>query len=127
MLHDPSSHYWQFSLRKHGDQSSVLTTISNKDDKITFMDAAYKTKEGWASFGYIMKLNGDIVGTGAIQGLKIDSAKEAEAKAILAALDKVRKNGFVRLRILMDEKEVVQGLNGEYDWSINPIILDIKC
>eukprot|EP00268_Persea_americana_P066258 TRINITY_DN8973_c0_g1_i4.p1 TRINITY_DN8973_c0_g1~~TRINITY_DN8973_c0_g1_i4.p1 ORF type:complete len:108 (+),score=7.69 TRINITY_DN8973_c0_g1_i4:1089-1412(+) len=46
MLQDPSCHYWQFSLRKDGDQSSVPTTISNKEDIITFMDAAYKTKEG---------------------------------------------------------------------------------
>lgn len=41
-------------------------------------------------------------------------------------MDNAGKNGFVRLRILMDTKEVVQAMKGEYDWSINPIILNIR-
>ena len=56
---------------------------------------------------------------GAIQGPKVISSKEVEARAVLAALEKVWKNGFDRLRILMDAQEVVYALKGCIDWSIN--------
>lgn len=63
---------------------------------------------------------------GAIQGPKVISTKEPKARAVFARLDNAGKNDFLRLRILMDDKEVVQALKVKYEWSINLIILDIK-
>lgn len=39
----------------------------------------------------------------------------AEAKAVLAGFIKVRRNGFDGAHILMDGKEVVKALKGDYD------------
>lgn len=79
-----------------------------------------------AYFGYIMKLNNTTVDAGAIQRPKVTSSKEAETRAVLAALKKIRKNDFERVCILTDAKEAVQALKGNGDWSINSIISDIK-
>ena len=73
-----------------------------------------------------MMLNDVIVDAGAIQGPKVVSSKEAEARAVLATLEKASKNGFDRLCTLTDAQEVVYALKGGLDWSINSIILDIK-
>ena len=63
-----------------------------------------------------------------IQAPKVAPPKEAKTRAVLVALEKVRKNGFVWLRVSLDVKPVVQTLKGDYDRSINPIIyiLEIK-
>lgn len=63
---------------------------------------------------------------GAIEGPEVISAKEAKVREVLAAMKKTGKKGFVTLHILMDAKEVMQVLKGDYNWSINLIILDIK-
>lgn len=73
-----------------------------------------------------MKLNNAIVDAGAIQGPKVTTSKKAEMRASLAALEKAKEIGFERVRVLMDAKEVVQDLKCDRDWSINPIILDVK-
>lgn len=49
-----------------------------------------------------MKLNIVIVDVGAIQGPKVTSSKEAETRAVLSALEKAKKNGFERIRVLTD-------------------------
>lgn len=35
-------------------------------------------------------------------------------------------NSFIRLHVLVDSQDVVNAVKGDYDWSIYPIILDIK-
>lgn len=47
-------------------------------------------------------------------------------RAILATIKRDIENGYTSLHMLMDVKEVVQTLNGDFDWAINPIIVDIK-
>lgn len=73
-----------------------------------------------------MMLNGIIMDAGAIQGVKVVSSKEVEVRAVLDVLEKVWKNGFGRLRVLLDAQEVIHALKGGFDWSIKSIILDIK-
>ena len=86
--------------------------ISSKEEIIIFSNAAFKAKEGYASIGFVMMLNDVIVDAGAIQGPKVVSSKEVEARAVLATLEKAWKNGFDRLRILTDTQEVVYALKG---------------
>ena len=47
-------------------------------------------------------------------------------RSVLTALEMARKNGFGRLGVLLDAQEVVHALKGGFDWSIYPIILDIR-
>eukprot|EP00268_Persea_americana_P008985 TRINITY_DN13535_c0_g1_i2.p1 TRINITY_DN13535_c0_g1~~TRINITY_DN13535_c0_g1_i2.p1 ORF type:complete len:141 (-),score=17.62 TRINITY_DN13535_c0_g1_i2:1004-1426(-) len=101
------------------------TVYINFLDKL-FSDAAFKANEGYVSFGFVMMLNDVIVDVDAIKRPKVVSSEEAEAREVLAALGKAWKNGFDRLRILMDAQEVVFALKRGLDWSINSIILDIK-
>lgn len=52
------------------------------------------------------------------QGLSEDPKSPLQKKA--------KEDGFERVRNLMEAKEVVQDLKWDRDWSINPIILDVK-
>ena len=59
--------------------------ISLANDLMILLDAAFKDKGGLASFGYVMILNGVIVDAGAIT-----CSKDAEARPVLVALEKVK-------------------------------------
>ena len=76
--------------------NEVPRVISNKEDLVIFSDTAYKAKEGNSTFGYIMMLNGIIVDTGVIQ--------IAEARAVLAVVERARRNNFGRAHVLLDTK-----------------------
>ena len=65
---------------------------------MVFSDAAYKAKDEITSFGFVMVLNGIVADAGAIQGLEVASPKEAEARAVLAALEKAIKNDFDKIK-----------------------------
>ncbi|XXG53836.1 hypothetical protein AAC387_Pa03g1865 [Persea americana] len=93
---------------------------------MVFLDAAFKAKDGITSSGFVMLSNGIVVDAGAIQGPEVASPKEAKVRAILIALKKARKNGFDKVCVLIDAKEVVHVLKGDRNWSISPIIVDIK-
>ena len=112
MLEDPSCHYRDIPVKEYSKLSLDPLGFSSKEDIIIFSDAAFKAKEGYASFGFVMTLNDVIVDGGAIQRPKVVSSKEAEARAVLVALEKAWKNGFNRLRILTDAQEVVYALKG---------------
>lgn len=58
----------------------IPSLISIKEDVIVFPDVAYKAKEQFASFGFMMILNGVIVDASAIQGPKFIFSKEAEVR-----------------------------------------------
>ena len=94
MLEDPSCHYRDIPVKKDLKLCLDPLAFSSKEDIIIFSDAAFKAKEGFASFDFVMMLNDVIVDTGAIQGPKVVSSKEAEARTVLAALKKARKNGL---------------------------------
>ena len=57
---------------------------------------------------------------------KLISSKEGEARAILFALKEDSSRGFLKVVLFLDAKEMVDTINGQMDWTINPIILDIK-
>ena len=105
MLEDPTCHYRNIPLKKDLKLSLDPLGISSKEDIIIFSDVAFKAKEGYASFGFVMMLNDGIVDVGAIQGTKVVSSKEAEARIVLATLEKAWNNGFDRLRVLTDAQE----------------------
>lgn len=65
-------------------------------------------------------------GTCGHYGPKLHSSKEAEASANLFALKKASCMGLSRIALFLDAKEVIDSINGQEDWTINPIILDIK-
>ena len=70
-------------------------------------DAAFKVKEGFSFFGFVMILNGVMANAGAIQRPKVASSKEAEERVVIATLEKARKFGVARICVLLDAKEVV--------------------
>lgn len=74
----------------------VPRVISNKEDLAIFSDIAYKAKEGNSTFGYSMILNDIVVDAGFIQ--------IAEVRAVLASLEKARRNNFGKAHALMDTK-----------------------
>ena len=76
--------------------------------------------------GFVLISKRNIVCAGAIQGPKVFSSKEAEARAILLDFLKVTERGFSKACILSDAREVVQAINEAHDWTINSIVLDIK-
>ncbi|XXG43358.1 hypothetical protein AAC387_Pa01g3410 [Persea americana] len=84
-------------------------------DAIVFSDAAFRTADGKASFGFILISNGNIVCKEAIHGPKVFSSKEAEVTAIFLALIKVKEKGFSKACVLSDAKEVVQAINEAYN------------
>ena len=87
MLEGPTSYIGDHPNRKNGKLVEVPRVISNKEDLVIFLDAAYKA-EGNASFGFIMKFDNFIVDAGAIQGPIVSSLKEAEAKGNLSSFGK---------------------------------------
>ena len=62
-----------------------------------------------------MTFNNITVDAGAIQGPKVSTLKEVEAKAVLVALEKARRQCFDTARVLTDAKEVVQVLTEDSD------------
>ena len=60
-----------------------------------------------------------------MDGPKVPSSK-AEASAVLCAMNEARAHGFRKPMFLSDGQEVVHTINGTFDWSIDPILLDIK-
>ena len=100
--------------------------IRFKKDVMIFSDAAYKATDGKASFGYVALIKGVIVDVGAWDGPKVASCKKTEAMAVLTGIKRPIENGFVRVHVWLDAKEMVQAIKGNFDWSINPIISDIK-
>lgn len=59
-------------------------------------------------------------------GSKVNSPKEAEARAILHTLKEATTQGFNKIQLLSNAYEVILAINGLMDWSIHPILLDIK-
>lgn len=41
-------------------------------------------------------------------------------------MKKARVNGFTRIHVLMGSKVVLQAIYGDFDWTINSIVKDIK-
>ena len=61
-----------------------------------------------------------------MDGLKVASSQEAEARAILAIVIKARPRDFSKVHIFSDALEVVRGTNISFDWSIDPILHGIE-
>ena len=80
-----------------------------------FLGSATTVADTW---GHYLKVV--IVDAGAWNGLKVASSKEAESRAVPAAIKEAIENGFARVHVLLDAKEVVQAIKGNFDWSINP-------
>ena len=100
--------------------SYVDIGISEEEDVLVFFDVAFRATDGKASHGFLMKSKGFILHAGACHG------PEAEPRVVFFALVIAKAKGFPKVCVLPDAKEVVDSLNGCYDWAINPIILDIK-
>ena len=93
---------------------------------LVFSDAAFRAINGKASYDFLVKSKGFAFHAAACQGPKVFSSKEAEERAVCFAVMIAKAKGFPKVCVLPDAKEVVDSLNGCYDWAINPIILDIK-
>lgn len=87
-----------------------------KDIAIVFMDAAFRSSDGRSGFGFAIKLNEKFIFGGSQEGPIVPSAKEGEAKGA----------GISKFHLFPDALEVVQGINGQFDGSIEPILQDIK-
>lgn len=121
MLEDPISHIGDHSTRKHERLLRSLKRSLTKEDLVIFSNAVYKAK-GNVSFGFIMVFNIIIVDAGTVQGPKVSSLKEVEAREVLVVLVKAGRKCFDKARILTDAKEVVQALKVDSNWCINSII-----
>ncbi|XXG74694.1 hypothetical protein AAC387_Pa07g3349 [Persea americana] len=64
--------------------------------------------------------------TRSLDGSKVSSPKEPEPRAILRALTEASLRGFQNILLLPDALEVVIVINGSPDWSVHPMLLDIK-
>ena len=103
----------------------IPQVVPNENDVIVLSNAAFRIADDKTSFGFILNSKWNIACAGAIQGPYVFFSKEAEVRAILIALIKVKERGFLKACILSDAKEVVQAINGVYDRTINSIVLDI--
>lgn len=85
------------------------------------------TNDGKASFGFIFNSKRNIVFAEAIQEPNVFSLKEAEARARDPPyFDKGEMKRLFKSCISFNAKEVVQAINGVYDWTINSIVFYIK-
>ena len=91
-----------------------------------FTDAAFSKLDGKAGYDYAIWINGSFVVAGSLDGSKVSSSKESETRAILSAVIKAKAMGFSKVHILTDALEVVRGIKGKLDWSIDPILQDIS-
>lgn len=64
--------------------------------------------------------------SGAWIGPKVFSSKEAETRAVLAAVKEGKEKGFETIPVWLVAKEVVQALSGDFDWAINPFVSYIE-
>lgn len=69
--------------------------------------------------------NGSCLGAGASKGLKLFSPKKGKARVMLLVVMKAEKKGFSKIHILSITIEVINAINGNMDWSINSIVVDI--
>lgn len=58
-------------------------------------------------------------------GCRCHSIKEAETRAISAALRKAKDFGFLRTHIFSDAMEVINAIKGAEDWVIENLVEDI--
>lgn len=47
-------------------------------------------------------------------------------RAVLTHIKKAIENGFTGVHVVLDAREVIQAIKGNFDWSINPVISEIK-
>ena len=87
-----------------------------------FTDVAYKANNGLTSFGFCYDVKWNYGGCRCNPSSKSCLFKRGGSKA----KEKAKPNDFDRVCILMDAKEMVQAFKGGHNWSINPIISDIK-
>lgn len=72
-----------------------------------------------------MMLNNSFICAWDHYGPRLFSSKEWEAKAILFALKEASCRGFFTIALFLDAKEAIGSTNGQEDWIIKSIILDI--
>ncbi|XXG86447.1 hypothetical protein AAC387_Pa11g1342 [Persea americana] len=112
----------QESSNLHQDLSFWYTTGKAQ----VFTDASFRAANRKAGFGYAIWFDGSWVHAGFVDGFKINTPKEAEARAILHMLKEATSQGFSKIQLLSNACEGILAINGLMDWSIHPILLDIK-
>ncbi|XXG66341.1 hypothetical protein AAC387_Pa05g3844 [Persea americana] len=113
----------------HQESSNLHQDLSfwyTMDKAQVFTDASCRTADGKASLGYVIWFDGFWVHAGFVDGPKVNSTKEAEARAILHALKEATLQGFSKIQLLSDAYEVIIAISGLIYWSIHHILLDIK-
>lgn len=63
---------------------------------------------------------------GSLDGSKVSSSKEVEARVILVALSEAKMRGFPKAHLISDALEVVRAINGTRTGLLTPILQDIS-
>eukprot|EP00268_Persea_americana_P067154 TRINITY_DN9206_c0_g1_i1.p1 TRINITY_DN9206_c0_g1~~TRINITY_DN9206_c0_g1_i1.p1 ORF type:complete len:131 (+),score=6.51 TRINITY_DN9206_c0_g1_i1:83-475(+) len=83
---------------------------------------------GQSAFDFALFFTRSLVAARASKGPKVISAKEAETRALLFALNAIKDCRFSRVRVHMDALKVVKSIKGSKYWSIQSLVGDIlKC
>lgn len=86
--------------KKNMKNISNPPVIPNEIDVIVFSDVAFRIADSRESFGFTLNSKRNIMFAGAIQGPKVFSFKEAEARAIFLTLIKAEERDFLKACIL---------------------------
>lgn len=82
----------------HKYMTPIPKETSTMEDVFIFSDdAVFRATHGKLNFGFLMKLNGIIVGESASQGLKVFTRKKAEARAIYLTLLEAKAMGLSKV------------------------------
>ena len=86
--------------------------INPQEESLIFSVTAYKVANEKSSFGYATMIKGYAMDVGAWIGTKvISSYKEVETRAFLTAIKKAKENGYARIVVLTDAKEVLKAIH----------------
>ena len=80
--------------KEKGSQDSGLPIRVAEGLAMIFSDVAFSKLDGKRGYDFSILLNGFFVAAGSLDGLKVSSPKESNARAILSALIEAKARGF---------------------------------